>query len=38
VFVRTYRLAYRVESSRNITVLTIFEGHRAWEELDPDDA
>ena len=38
VFLKTYRLVYRVESTRNITVLTIFEGHRAWDELDPDDA
>ncbi len=35
VFLRTYRIVYRVEPS-GITVLTVFEGHRLLEDVDGD--
>jgi plasmid stabilization system protein ParE len=35
VFVRTYRIVYRLASD-DIVVLTVFEGHRLLGEIDPD--
>ena len=35
VFVRTYRLVYRVEAS-GIAVLTVFEGHRLIPDIPAD--
>ena len=35
VFLRTYRLVYRVEST-GITVLTVFEGHRLLDDVEDD--
>ena len=36
VFVRTYRLVYRVENS-GIAIVTVFEGHRLMPEPSADD-
>jgi plasmid stabilization system protein ParE len=35
VFVRSYRVVYRLVAD-GIVVLTVFEGHRLLENLDPD--
>ncbi len=35
VFVRTYRIVYRVVG-KGIVVLTVFEGHKLFSDLEPD--
>jgi plasmid stabilization system protein ParE len=37
VFLRSYRIVYRL-SDNGIVVLTVFEGHRLFHNVDPDVA
>lgn len=36
VFLRSYRIVYRVSSTGDVTVLTVFEGHMRLGPLNPD--